>query len=125
MGKPIFISIVHEDKADIIHTLKNWVKQNFIQNYDFILEEEDRRMEGEAGISKYLRDRLDKCQVVIFIIGGDTHSKEWIKWEYNYAQNKGKKLVFMHLKGFENRTVKFFPNVQSSKFNLNNFKKLV
>lgn len=125
MPKTAFISIVHEDKKDVIHTIENWRKQDFITAIEFNYEEKDLRQLGDDVVKKYLKELLDKSQVVVFIIGKDTLSHNWIGWEYSYAQNSGKRLVYLYLENHNYKLPAIFPQVTKEKFNLANFKKLV
>ncbi len=125
MSKAVFISIVHEDKKDVIHTLENWKKQNFLPGITFIFEEDDVRHKGEAEVKNYLATLISRVHVMVFIIGQDTHNHDWIKWEYSYAQNKGIKLVFLRLNWTTGALPELFPRVIPEYFTLANFLRLV
>ena len=125
MAKTVFVSIGHEDKKDIIHQLKEWKRQNLIQPIDFQFEEEDLRQKGEAEVTKYLTALLDRSQVVVFVIGQDTHNRPWIEWEYNYAQNKGKKLEYFRTEDSKGAPNRLMGKVDPLDFTLENFNKAV
>lgn len=125
MAKTVFVSIVHEDKQKIIHQLKDWKNKNQIPPIDFRFEEKDLRHLGKPEVEKYLKELIDGSQVVVFIIGNDTHNHQWIEWEYNYAQNQKKKLVYFRTKSSTGAPPKIMGNILPIEFSLDNFKKEV
>lgn len=127
MAKTVFVSIVHEDKRYVVNSLLNWNHQGLIESTHFKFEQEDFSKEDDHIIKNYLKKRMDESQVVIFVVGKDTHSHHWVHWEYSYAQTKpNTKLVFFHIKDLKGGLPAIFPvGTQTHEFNLENYRKYV
>lgn len=96
MGKSIFISHVFEDSI-YIGNLKDWAKDPEFGFDTIIALEQDMRVEGYEAIKKIILNKIKNCSAVIVLIGKDTHNKDWIKAEVEWANSNKKKIVCVRI----------------------------
>jgi MTH538 TIR-like domain (DUF1863) len=96
MGKSIFVSHVFED-SEFIGNLKVWAKDPEFGFDPIIALEQDMRIEGYDAIKKIILNKIKNCSAVIVLIGNDTHSKEWIKAEVEWAISNARRIVCVRI----------------------------
>ena len=99
MMKKIFISFKSGDIDHVngfVGMLEN--PNNPLQpKYASIKEREDKRSQGEAAIKSYLKDLIKQCDLVVCLIGNDSHSSKWIPYEIDVAHGLKKKVYCVRI----------------------------
>lgn len=54
---------------------------------------------NEEYIKSMLRDGINWAGSVVVLVGPDTHSREWVNWEIEYAHKLGKRIIGVFLHG--------------------------
>ncbi|WP_456462122.1 TIR domain-containing protein [Reichenbachiella sp.] len=60
---------------------------------------------NEEYIKSMLRDGINWAGSVVVLIGPDTHSREWVNWEIEYAHKLGKRIIGVFLHGAKDSDV--------------------
>lgn len=102
----LFVSHKGEDESRI-DDFKRLMER---KDYDFrdssIKESEPNRANDEEYIkSRYLRPAIDWAGTIVVLIGQNTHKSDWVNWEIDYAQRKGKKIIGVFLPGEKNAII--------------------
>ncbi|MEL5996322.1 TIR domain-containing protein [Hymenobacter segetis] len=101
----VFISHHHQDDAKVTE-LTNLLAGNGhdIRNSSVRLKPENqRRMDekrvSDATIARILRMKISWAGTVVVLIGKDTHTRPWVNWEIDKANEQGKRIVGVFLRG--------------------------
>lgn len=95
----VFVSYKGGDRAQLAG-MKGML-QNLNNPYKHVAyhEREDLRPQGENAIKNHLRQIIKKCDAVICMIGENTHSSRWVKYELEVARSLNKKIIAVRIKG--------------------------
>lgn len=98
--KNIFISHVHEDDK-LLQDFKDLLGRNGYEIRDSSIDSsKPNEATSEDYIkSKVLAPRLRWASTMVVLISADTHKSEWVEWEIEYAQRKGKRIVGLWVQG--------------------------
>lgn len=82
MARRVFFSFKYEDVSRAMVVRNSWVIQGkqsagFIDAADF----EKIKRQGDASIKKWIDDQLNGTSVTVILIGQDTCSSRWVKYE--------------------------------------------
>ena len=89
----IFISHCGED-ADQLENLHNLLKGKGYEVRDSSIDERNpNNAKDPEYIKSLLRPKIDWAGKVLVLIGPETHTKEWVDWEIEYASNFGNKRI--------------------------------
>lgn len=93
----IFISYKWEDRvyANGIDGLLNNPNNKF--SYTTDREREDLRYKGEKQVKNYLRNKIKKCDLIICLIGQNTHNAIGVKYEIEVAKSLNKRIVAVRI----------------------------
>lgn len=101
----LFISHHSKDDAEI-NKLTNLLnsKGYDIRNSSIRLNKDNqKRMEqkrvSEEAIRRVLRMKISWAGSVVVLIGKDTHKRPWVKWEIEKANEQGKRIVGIYVRG--------------------------
>lgn len=103
------------------YALDNW-RANQIRNMGVVEgqrkcepnEWEDIKRKGDKNIAKWIDSSMQDCDCVIVLIGEQTHTRKWIKYEVKKAKELNKPIfaIFIHkLKDSNSKTSKKGKNV--------------
>lgn len=102
MAKSVFYSFHYDRDA--------WRVQQIIQmgalEGQRILNAQDWeavKRKGDAAIKKWIADQMAYKSAVVVLIGAQTASRPWVRYEIAYAWDKRKPLVGIRIHGLENR----------------------
>jgi hypothetical protein len=96
----IFISHCGED-ADQLENLRNLLKAEGYEVRDSSIDERHpNNAKDPEYIKSLIRPKIDWAGKVLILIGPETHTKEWVDWEIEYANKNGdKRIVGIYVKG--------------------------
>ncbi len=86
--KKVFISNVYEDKH-FRDQIADWFEKGRMQNHEPVFETEDTRQDGPKGIKKHLSPKIAEADVIIALIGDNSHNHPWVDWEVAHARSLG------------------------------------
>lgn len=58
-----------------------------------ISSREDIRHRGETAVKNYIKEMLDESDIMICLIGNDSHNSEWIDYEIDVATSKNISII--------------------------------
>ena len=92
--KNVFVSHIHADDKDV-GKLKDDLKAKGygIRDYSVTKDNPNNANNDDYIKQKILKPRLDASSVLAVIISPETKDSEWVKWEVEYAIEKGKPIV--------------------------------
>lgn len=102
MSKTINLFVSHSGKDEKkIDAFKKLMEK---KGYDFrdssIRESEPNRAHNEEYIkNEILKPAINWAGTMVVLVGRDTHNREWVDWEIEYAIKKGKKIIGVYLPG--------------------------
>jgi len=102
----IFISHCGED-ADQLENLRKLLKGKGYEVRDSSIDERNpNNAKDPEYIKSLLRPKIDWAGKVLVLIGPETHTKEWVDWEIEYANKTGfKRIVGIYIRGGTNSDV--------------------
>lgn len=101
----LFISHHSKDDAEISKLTNLLNSKGFdIRNSSIRLNKDNqRRMEekrvGDEAIRRVLRMKISWAGSVVVLIGKDTHKRPWVNWEIEKANEQGKRIVGVFVRG--------------------------
>ena len=106
--KRIFISYDYDTDREFIAGIQG-IAANPNIDFDFYNESVTKQIQShnEAYVKSKLRDKIQRSSTLLCIVGRNTHSSQWVRWEVSTALALGKKVIFMRRKGNLNSTVPF------------------
>ena len=102
----VFISHHHKDDehvdkiTDLLHKRGDDIRNS---SWRILKPENQQRIkEGRVSnevIERYLRRKISWAGTVVVLIGKDTHTRPWVDWEIKEANEQGKRIVGLYLRG--------------------------
>lgn len=102
MSKTINLFVSHSGRDESkIDAFKKLMEK---KGYDFrdssIRESEPNRAHNEEYIkNEILKPAINWAGTMVVLVGRDTHNREWVDWEIEYAIKKGRKIIGVYLPG--------------------------
>jgi len=96
----IFISHCGED-ADQLNGLRTLLSKGGYQVRDSSIDERNpNNAKDPEYIKSLIRPKIEWAGTILVLIGPDTHKKNWVDWEIDYANKCGdKRIVGIYVKG--------------------------
>ncbi|MBX2925422.1 MAG: TIR domain-containing protein [Chitinophagaceae bacterium] len=101
----LFISHHHQDDAEVTNLTNLLTSKGYdIRNSSVRMKPENqRRMEekriSDKAIERILRMKISWASTVVVLIGKDTHTRPWVNWEIDKANEQGKRIVGIYVRG--------------------------
>jgi hypothetical protein len=101
----LFISHHHQDDAEVTKLTNLLVSRRYdIRNSSVRMKPENQRRVEEGRVSdrvieRILRMKISWASTVVVLIGNDTHERRWVNWEINKANEQGKRIVGVFVRG--------------------------
>ncbi len=101
----LFISHHHQDDSEISKLTNLLSGRGYdVRNSSVRMKPENqRRMEenrvSDKVIERVLRMKISWAGTVVVLIGKDTHSRPWVNWEIDKANEQGKRIVGVFVRG--------------------------
>ncbi|MEZ0542546.1 TIR domain-containing protein [Fibrella arboris] len=100
-----FISHHHKDDEQVSNLTKLLSGRGFdVRNSSVRMKPENQRRMDEKKVSNKVIERILRMKIswagtVVVLIGKDTHSRPWVNWEIDKANEQGKRIVGVYLRG--------------------------
>jgi hypothetical protein len=101
----VFISHHHKDDAHVSKLAGLLARNGFdIRNSSIRAKPENQRrldqnQVSERTIQRLLRMKMSWASTVVVLIGKETHSRRWVNWEIEKANQLGKRIVGVYTQG--------------------------
>ena len=95
----IFISHTGKDEKNIEPFKKLLSKDYDVRDSSIIETEPNRAKDKEYIKNQILKPQIDWAGTVVVLIGKDTKESDWVKWEAEYANMQGKRVVSVYTEG--------------------------
>jgi len=101
----LFISHHHQDDGEVSNLTNLLSKKGFdIRNSSVRMKPENQRRMDEKRVSneviqRILRMKISWASTVVVLIGKDTHTRKWVNWEIDKANEQGKRIVGVYIRG--------------------------
>ena len=101
----LFISHHHKDDHEVTNFTKLIAGQGYdIRNSSVRMKPSNQQRMDEGRVSdtvieRILRMKISWASTVVVLIGKDTHTRKWVNWEIDKANEKGKRIVGVFLRG--------------------------
>lgn len=120
--KKIFISHVSEDNQRIAN-MQEWIKDETLGINGIIdLCQNDHRDKGKDFIKKIIEKEIINSDVVVILVGRDSHSKPWIDLEIELAKKHKKKIIPLRLPNETAAKPKVLGKIEEFEFSKKAFK---
>ena len=110
MARRVFFSFHYERDVQRASVVRNhWVTKASAEDAGYIDKAEWQEIEkgGKKAIEKWISDQLKGTSVTVVLIGPETSSREWVKYEVQQSYARGNGLLGVHIhniKGFDGKT---------------------
>jgi hypothetical protein len=101
----LFISHHHQDDNEVTNLTSLMSGHGYdIRNSSVRMKPENQRRMNEGRVSdeiikRVLRMKISWAGTVVVLIGKDTHSRPWVNWEIDKANEQGKRIVGVYVRG--------------------------
>lgn len=101
----LFISHHHKDDAEVTKLTNLMAGKGYdIRNSSVRMKPENQRRMAEKQVSdqviqRILRMKISWASTVVVLIGKDTASRRWVNWEIDKANQQGKRIVGVFVRG--------------------------
>lgn len=117
----VFISYEHDGEFEFISGIRGMLANTNI-NVHFYDEsvKEEINSKNASYVKQKINEKIKRSSVLLCIIGKDTHSSEWVRWEIEKAWSLNKKIIFMRRKDdFNSGMPKYL--IKKSSFSIKNW----
>lgn len=97
--KNVFISHYHADDEHVQKFKELMAGKGYNIKNSSIDSTKPNRIISDEAIRRLLRLRISWAGVFICLIGNNTHTRDWVNWEIEEAQKKGKRIVGVFING--------------------------
>ena len=101
----LFISHHHQDDAEVTNLTNLLNSKGYdVRNSSVRMKPANQRRMDEKRVSnevieRILRMKISWASTVVVLIGKDTHTRPWVDWEINKANEQGKRIVGVYVRG--------------------------
>lgn len=101
----LFISHHHKDDEQVSKLTRLLQSKNYdVRNSSVRMKPENRKRVEEKKVSNKVIERILNMKIswagtVVVLIGKDTHTRPWVNWEIDKANEQGKRIVGVYLRG--------------------------
>ncbi len=103
--KHLFISHHHKDDESVSSFMKLIAGQGYdVRNSSVRMKPSNQKRMDENRVSdeviaRILRMKISWASTVVVLIGKETHQRKWVNWEIDKANEQGKRIVGVFLRG--------------------------
>ncbi|RZL15345.1 MAG: TIR domain-containing protein [Pedobacter sp.] len=101
----LFISHHHKDDNEVTKLTNLMSSKGFdVRNSSVRMNPDNQKRMAENRVKKEVIERILRMKIswastVVVIIGKDTHSRKWVNWEIDKANEQGKRIVGVYARG--------------------------
>jgi len=101
----LFISHHHQDDNEVTKLTTLLTSKGYdIRNSSVRMKPENKRRMDEKRVServieRILRMKISWASTVVVLIGKDTHARPWVNWEIDKANEQGKRIIGVYVRG--------------------------
>ena len=121
----VFISFDYQD-IESKKTVDNWKNQGIGADISFSSEDGHSSIsKGEDFVRKILREKIAEAQVVLVLVGANTHNRPWVDYEVHHAKSAGKKVIWTQISGTRGGPPKELIGSGSVPFDMNSIRNAI
>ena len=94
MNKRVFISYHFNDKS-YKGEIKKWLEEAGAEVIS--VDENDLRPLGDPVVESNIRNDISRSQLVLILVGNDSHNRPWVDYEVAVARSKGIETYWVQL----------------------------
>jgi hypothetical protein len=98
-SKNVFISHFHGDDAEISKLKDLLGRKGYQLKNSSIDSTKPNQATNDEYIRRLLRLRIQWASTVIVLISNKTHTRDWVNWEIDQANKKGKRIIGVFVNG--------------------------
>lgn len=103
--KHVFISHYSKDDEHI-GKMKNLLEgSKYTLKNSSIDSTKPNAAKNEDYVKSILRPRIDWAGTMVVLIGPQTHKRDWVNWEIDYAHRQGKRIVGVYINGAKGENI--------------------
>ena len=108
MARKTFFSFHYERDAWRAANVRNSGVLSRDDEYGFIdaADWEKIELEGDAGIKRWIQEQLKNTTVTVVLIGAETASREWVRYEIRESWKRGNAIVGVRISGIKDQDSK-------------------
>lgn len=101
----LFISHHHQDDGEVTKLTNLLASRGYdVRNSSVRMKPENQRRFDEKKVSEKVIERILQIKIswastVVVLIGKDTHTRPWVNWEIDKANEQGKRIVGVYVRG--------------------------
>jgi hypothetical protein len=93
MARRVFFSFEYGDVSRAMVVRNSWVTKGEAAGFVDAAEFEEVEQKGDAAIKRWIDDQLIGTSVTAVLVGADTCSSKWVKYEIDKSINRGNGLL--------------------------------
>lgn len=105
MVRKVFFSFHYEEDSWRTSIVRNsWVTKEDRESAGFIdaAKWEEIKKEGDNAIKDWINEQMKGTSVTVVLIGAETSSREWVKYEVKRSHELGKGMLAIHINELKN-----------------------
>jgi hypothetical protein len=115
----VFISYRYDDQQ-AKSTVDNWKNQGVGEDISFA-DLDETKFDTDFELKKGIREKIQKCQKLLVLVGNNTHNSKWVRYEIQQAQQSipPKEIIWTQLPNTTGRQPEVLNSIPATKFSLN------
>ncbi len=90
----IFVSYYYDQEGSLKRLLKAWDKnKNFDIRFQDMSADISLNTESDEQLAQELTERIKKSEIVLVLVGSETHLRKWVKYEIQEAVRLSKPII--------------------------------
>lgn len=121
----VFISFDYQD-IDAKKVVDNWSNQNIGLDISLSsVEGHNYLRKGDNFVKRVLREKINLAQVLLVLVGNNTHNRPWVDYEVHHAKCQGKKVIWTQIPRTNGAPPKEINKLTSIPFDINSIRRAV
>lgn len=114
----VFISFDYHD-IEAKSVVDNWCNQNIGIDISFSSVEGSSYSEkGEIFVRRVLREKINAAQVLLVLVGKNTHNRPWVDYEIHHAKCHGLKVIWTQVPNTNGSPPKEIQKLKATPFDI-------
>lgn len=121
----VFISFDYND-IESKKVVDNWINQGIGLDISFSsFDGHSYSSKGDNFVKKIIREKINSTQVVLVLVGNNTHNRPWVDYEINHAKCHSKKVIWTQITNTTGAQPKGLNKVKPIEFKLESIKEAI